>query len=76
MKADLPKKVNEILELFSQKGFEIYIVGGAVRDVLMGKVVYDWDFTTNATPEQILELYPDGYYDNQFGTVGIKAEKS
>jgi putative nucleotidyltransferase with HDIG domain len=42
----------------------------------MGKETRGWDFTTNATPEQILELFPDSFYDNQFGTVGIKIYKS
>ena len=37
----------------------------------MGKMVTDWDFTTNANPEEILKIYPDGFYDNAFGTVGI-----
>ncbi len=37
----------------------------------MGRTVHDWDFTTNATPEEILKLYPDAFYDNIFGTVGI-----
>ena len=70
----LPEKVVNVFTVFQKAGFEIYIVGGAVRDLLTGKPVYDWDFTTNATPEQILKLFPDAYYDNQFGTVGIKPE--
>lgn len=67
----LPKSVTDILEKFTKTGYEIYIVGGAVRDVLMGRLVNDWDFTTNATPEQILKVIPDGFYDNKFGTVGL-----
>lgn len=67
----LPEFVLEILKKFDKAGFEIYIVGGAVRDVLMGKIVDDWDFTTNATPEEILKIFPEGFYDNIFGTVGV-----
>lgn len=63
--------VEEILVKFTKASYEIYIVGGAVRDLLTGKKVVDWDFTTNATPEEILKIFPDGFYDNQFGTVGI-----
>lgn len=63
--------VQQILSTFHQANFEIYIVGGAVHDILTNKPVADWDFATNATPEQILELFPDGFYDNKFGTVGI-----
>src|SRR3989339_18557 len=70
----LPAEVKDILSKFKKNNFEIYIVGGAVRDILMGKIVYDWDFTTNATPDEILKIYPDGFYDNLFGTVGISIE--
>ncbi len=70
----LPDEVKKVLSDFKKDNFEIYIVGGAVRDLLMGKNVYDWDFTTNATPEDILKIYPDGFYDNAFGTVGLTVE--
>ncbi|KKQ92001.1 MAG: tRNA adenylyl-/cytidylyl-transferase [Candidatus Woesebacteria bacterium GW2011_GWA2_40_7] len=74
MKIDLPESVLEILDKFDGFGYEIYIVGGAVRDLLMGRLVNDWDFATNATPEQILKVIPEGFYDNQFGTVGLTVE--
>lgn len=70
----LPEEVEEILNKFKENKYEIYIVGGAIRDLLMGKIVYDWDFTTNATPEEILKIYPDGFYDNKFGTVGLSID--
>lgn len=76
MKVQLPEFVLEIISRFEKKGFEIYIVGGAVRDLLMKKIVDDWDFTTNATPEEILEIFPKGFYDNKFGTVGISHKSS
>lgn len=76
VKVQLPKLVEEILNKFSKKGYEIYIVGGAVRDILLGKIVDDWDFTTNAIPEEILKVFPDGFYDNAFGTVGINDPSS
>lgn len=72
----LPPEVQEILTKFKEKGFEIYVVGGAVRDLLMSKIVYDWDFTTNATPEEILKILPEGFYDNVFGTVGLARSDS
>jgi tRNA nucleotidyltransferase (CCA-adding enzyme) len=74
MKIDLPEPVKTIIDKFVKKDFEIYVVGGAVRDILMGKFVNDWDFTTNATPDEILKIEPDGFYDNKFGTVGITVE--
>jgi len=51
------------------------VVGGAVRDLLTKTEVKDWDFTTDATPEEIQKLFPDSYYDNKFGTVGVKLEE-
>lgn len=71
MKLDLPSEVLNIIKKVTDKGFEVYIVGGAVRDTLMGRFVEDWDFTTNATPEAILSIFPEGKYENKFGTVMI-----
>lgn len=67
----LPEYVAEFLETFKKNGFLIYVVGGSVRDLLLDKEVKNWDFTTNAKPEEILKLFPDAFYNNQFGTVGI-----
>lgn len=74
MDYSLPSEVNEILNKFTQAGFQIYIVGGAVRDLLMRNEVSDWDFTTDAHPEEILKLFPQGFYDNKFGTVGLETK--
>ena len=76
MKLHINEFVSEILDKFEKKGYEIYIVGGAVRDELTGRPVDDWDFTTNATPEEIQKIFPDGFYDNIFGTVGISHPSS
>jgi tRNA nucleotidyltransferase/poly(A) polymerase len=67
----VPAQVAEIIRKFSKNGWEIYIVGGVVRDIMLDRPLYDWDFTTNALPEQILELFPEAFYDNKYGTVGI-----
>lgn len=80
MKFEFPEGVRfpeEILAIFKkfQTKFEIFLVGGCVRDLLMREEVKDWDFTTNATPEEILKLNPTGFYDNRFGTVGVPTEK-
>jgi tRNA nucleotidyltransferase/poly(A) polymerase len=68
----LPKKAQELINTFNKHGFELYAVGGSVRDLLLGKTTRGWDFATSATPEQVLVMFPDSFYDNQFGTVGIK----
>lgn len=55
-----------------QSGFESYLVGGCVRDLIIGREPKDWDITTNATPEQIQTVFPDSFYENDYGTVGVK----
>ncbi len=72
---NIPNEVKEILKKFIDENFEIYIVGGAVRDLITGKVPTDWDFTTNANPDEILKVLGEkAFYDNKFGTVGIPSE--
>lgn len=70
----MDKEVLAILKKIAGAGFEVAVVGGAVRDVLSGVDVKDWDLTTNATPEEILKIFPNAFYNNKFGTVGIPAE--
>lgn len=65
----IPEKVVKIVEKFQKAGAEIYVVGGAVRDLLMGREVKDWDFTTNLTPDEMKKLFPkNSYCNNEFGT--------
>lgn len=68
----LPQSVQKIISKLQKADFDAYAVGGSVRDILMGKSTKGWDFTTNATPDEILKIFPDSFYDNAFGTVGIK----
>ncbi len=70
----IPAPVFKIFDQFRQAGFEIYLVGGGVRDLLLNREIHDADFTTNATPEMIQKLLPESFYDNIFGTVGIVME--
>jgi len=68
----LPPQVDFILDTLESAGYEAYIVGGAVRDLMIKRSSnYDYDFTTNATPEMILKLFPDAFYENNFGTVMV-----
>lgn len=76
MQFNIPQEVEDILKKFEREKFEIYIVGGAVRDLLMGQVPDDWDFTTNAKPDEILKILgKESYYDNKFGTVGLPSKE-
>ena len=74
MTFQLPDEVISILQRLKKSGFDGFVVGGAVRDLLTGRPVDDWDFTTNAIPEEIQKIFPGSFYDNQFGTVGIPRE--
>jgi putative nucleotidyltransferase with HDIG domain len=73
---ELPNKVRTVLDALQKAGFESYVVGGSVRDLLLNKEVHDWDFTTNATPEEIQRIFPESFYENDFGTVGLKIKNS
>ncbi|NTV41652.1 MAG: HD domain-containing protein [Candidatus Moranbacteria bacterium] len=64
----------EVLKKIENEGFEAYVVGGCVRDLLSEKNPKDWDCATNATPQQIVKIFPDSFYENDFGTVGVKVE--
>lgn len=55
----LPPQVNTALTLLNQAGFEAFVVGGAVRDLLRGACVHDWDITTSALPEQTEGVFAD-----------------
>ncbi len=71
----LPDFVANIFQTVKKRGFEIYLVGGSVRDLIMNRKTTNWDFTTNARTENILKIFPDAFYDNAFGTVGIPHDK-
>ena len=56
-KIKIPNELKKMNEIFTQNGFEAYLVGGAVRDVLLGKTADDWDVTTNAKPDQVMKIF-------------------
>ncbi len=55
----LPRSVTNALEKLNNSGFEAFVVGGCVRDSLLGRQPNDWDITTNALPEQIMQVFSD-----------------
>lgn len=67
----IPKEVRGVVLMLQNAGFEAYLVGGCVRDMLLGIPPKDYDITTNATPEQIIPLFPKTFYENSYGTVGV-----
>ncbi len=72
----IPKEILNIASHFRKSGKELYLVGGCVRDILRGKEPKDWDFTSNAKPEEIISIFGEDntFYENDFGTVGLKVE--
>lgn len=70
----VPQYVIKIISKLEENGFEGFVVGGCVRDILLGKEPKDWDVATSAKPEEIMKIFPDSVYENEFGTVGIKVK--
>ncbi len=74
MQLKVPGEVLDVYSKLHAAGYEAYLIGGCVRDLLIDREPKDWDITTNATPEKIQEVFPDSFYENTFGTVGVKTE--
>ena len=74
MKRSIPKEVVEVSMTLAKAGFEAHLVGGCVRDTLLGVQPKDWDVATNAHPEEVQKIFPEHVYENEFGTVGVKTE--
>lgn len=69
---NIPEKVEKLIKKFKENKAEIYIVGGAVRDLILGREVKDWDFTANLTPEEMQKIFPkNSFYNNKFGTISV-----
>jgi tRNA nucleotidyltransferase (CCA-adding enzyme) len=70
--AAVPADVLELMDRLGDGGHAAWVVGGSVRDAILGRPAADWDLTTDARPERILELLPDAVYENRFGTVALR----
>jgi poly(A) polymerase len=59
-----------IVQTLRQRGYQAYLVGGCVRDLLLGREPKDYDVATNATPQQVMTIFPETYaVGAQFGVV-------
>jgi len=72
----IPEEVKSIVKKLEKRDFEAYVVGGCLRDFLLGRKPKDWDITTNAKPQEIQEIFPKSFYNNRFGTVTIINSKT
>ncbi len=72
----MPSELKEIMGEFLAAGFEIHLVGGGVRNILNEKIPENCDLTTNATPEQSMEVLVkrNPFYNNDFGTVSVNIQ--
>ena len=68
----IPVVVTEVMELLRSNRHAAYLVGGSLRDLLLGRPPVDWDLATDARPERIVELFPGAVYENRFGTVAVR----
>ena len=59
------------MEALLLSGHDAYIVGGSVRDDLLGREPGDWDLTTDGTPDELRAIFPEARYENRFGTVAV-----
>jgi len=71
---EIPKEVKSIIDKLEKAGFEAYIVGGCVRDLLRKVEPEDWDVATNAKPKEIQKILPESFYENKFLTVTVQTE--
>ncbi len=73
----LPAFIQTILNMISGSGFEAFVVGGCVRDSILGKIPDDWDITTSARPEDIIQIFSDYFTiptGLKHGTVTVLAD--
>ncbi len=74
VRSDIPNEVQHVADTLESRGFEAYLVGGCVRDLILEKEPNDWDITTNAHPLEIESLFPETFVNNEYGTVGVVTE--
>ncbi len=76
MKINMPEKVNQIIAMLLEHGYEAYAVGGCVRDSLLSREADDWDITTSASPYEVKELFKRTVDTGiQHGTVTVLLDK-
>ncbi len=70
----IPQEVAHVASTLKAHNFDAYLVGGCVRDMIIGQKPKDWDITTNARPEDIQKIFENTFYENDYGTVGVVNE--
>ena len=70
----VPATVLAVLDGLHAAGHAAYVVGGSLRDALLGRHPHDWDLATDALPERTHALFRDAVYENRFGTVAVRRD--
>ena len=65
----------EIIRTLRERGYDAYLVGGCVRDILLGREPADYDIATNATPDEVMRIFPRTWaVGAQFGVVLVPVD--
>jgi putative nucleotidyltransferase with HDIG domain len=73
--AVVPDPALTIIDELHAAGHAAFIVGGSLRDALLGRTPADWDMATDARPDRLVALFPGAVYENRFGTVAVRRDR-
>lgn len=71
----VPPAVTDLIDELVASGHAAYVVGGSLRDALLGRTPADWDLATDARPDELVALFPGSVYENKFGTVAVRRDR-
>ncbi len=71
----VPPAVHTLIDGLVAAGHAAYVVGGSLRDAMLGRAPADWDLATDARPDRLVELFPGAVYENRFGTVAVRRDQ-
>jgi putative nucleotidyltransferase with HDIG domain len=74
LESAIPNAVRDLLGTLWAGGDAAYVVGGSLRDVLLGRRPADWDLASGALPERLVDVFPGAVYENRFGTVAVRRD--
>jgi putative nucleotidyltransferase with HDIG domain len=72
--AAVPARALAVLDRLHAAGHAAFVVGGSLRDALLGRSPADWDMATDARPDRLVQLFPGSVYENRFGTVAVRRD--
>jgi tRNA nucleotidyltransferase (CCA-adding enzyme) len=74
LRIEPPAGAATIMQRLWERGHAAYVVGGSVRDAILGRTADDWDLATDALPGRLLAIFPGAEYENKFGTVSVREQ--